>query len=154
MVTENLFRHRPATSRVQDFGLRPAPQRKALAEGRQPSRERRAATRLLHGLREASNGFAIGCNCVEEGATMGTAIVPHPDSIQGPRMLTANFETQHGDGMEFLRNPQLAARGFFSPHGLELSPDRFASSPHGYSLRSILDAHAPRPVPVEIEVLF
>src|SRR5689334_6216912 len=89
----------------------------------------------VNGQREGSNGFMVNGGNVNEGAYMGTAVVPNLDSIAEFRILTNNSDAEygnysggminaitksgtnqvHGSAFEFLRNTDLDARNFFSP---------------------------------------
>ncbi|MBV8817567.1 MAG: carboxypeptidase regulatory-like domain-containing protein, partial [Acidobacteriaceae bacterium] len=89
----------------------------------------------VSGQREGSNGFMVNGGNVNEGAYMGTAIVPNLDSIAEFRILTNNADAEygnysgglinaitksgtnqvHGSVFEFLRNTDLDARNFYSP---------------------------------------
>jgi hypothetical protein len=89
----------------------------------------------VSGQREGANGFMVNGANVEEGANMGTAVIPNLDSIGEFRILTNNFDAEygnysggqvnvitksgtnqfHGDLFDFLRNTDLDARNYFSP---------------------------------------
>ncbi|MEO7141948.1 MAG: carboxypeptidase regulatory-like domain-containing protein, partial [Bryobacteraceae bacterium] len=89
----------------------------------------------VSGQREGSNGFMVNGGNVNEGAYMGTAVVPNLDSIAEFRILTNNSDAEygnysgglinaitksgtnqvHGSVFEFLRNTDLDARNFYSP---------------------------------------
>ena len=100
-----------------------------------PSGGLNPGTISINGQREFANGFVLNGSDVEEDVNMGTAIIPNLDSIAEFRILTSNFDAEHGefsggqievvtktgtnslhgDGFEFLRNTDLDARNFFSP---------------------------------------
>ena len=89
----------------------------------------------INGQREFANSFVLNGSDVEEDVNMGAAIVPNLDSIAEFRILTGNFDAEHGefsggqidvvtksgtnalhgDAFEFLRNTDLDARNYFSP---------------------------------------
>ena len=89
----------------------------------------------VNGQRESANGYMLNGANVEEGIAEGAAIVPNLDSIAEFRVLTSNFDAEHGNysgglisvvtksganqlhgsAFEFLRNTDLDARGFFDP---------------------------------------
>lgn len=89
----------------------------------------------VNGQRESANGFILNGANVEEGIAEGAAIIPNLDSIAEFRVLTSNFDAEHGNysgglisvvtksgtnqlhgsAFEFLRNTDLDARGFFDP---------------------------------------
>jgi hypothetical protein len=119
----------PATSitsqTVQDVGA------SALA----PSGDLNPGTISINGQREFANAFTVNGSDSEEDVNMGTAIIPNLDSIAEFRILTSNFDAEHGefsggqinvvtksgansfhgDLFEFLRNTDLDARSYFSP---------------------------------------
>jgi hypothetical protein len=89
----------------------------------------------INGQREFANSFVLNGSDVEEDVNMGAAIIPNLDSIAEFRILTSNFDAEHGefsggqievvtksgtnalhgDGFEFLRNTEFDARNYFSP---------------------------------------
>jgi hypothetical protein len=89
----------------------------------------------INGQRESANGFILNGANVEETMAGSAAVVPNLDSIAEFRVLTSNFDAEHGEyagGLvstvtksgtnqfhatlfEFLRNTSLDARGFFDP---------------------------------------
>jgi hypothetical protein len=89
----------------------------------------------VSGQRETANGFLVNGGDVMEQMNGGTAVVPNLDSIDQFRLLTNNFDPEHGnynggivnvvtksgsdqfhgDLFEFYRNTNLDARNFFSP---------------------------------------
>jgi len=100
-----------------------------------PSGELNPGTISVNGQREFANSFTLNGSDVEEDVNMGAAIVPNLDSIAEFRILTNNFDAEHGEFsggqitvvtksgsnafhgnlFEFLRNTALDARNFFSP---------------------------------------
>jgi len=102
----------------------------------------------VSGQRETANGFVVNGSNVEEGVNMGAAIVPNLDSIQELRVLTSNFDAEHGnysggqvivvtksggnglhgDGFDFLRNTSLDARNFFSSRRAEFRQSQFGGA--------------------------
>jgi Carboxypeptidase regulatory-like domain/TonB dependent receptor len=113
------------TDTVQDVG----------ASAFSPSGDLNPGTVSINGQREFANSFVLNGSDVEEDVNMGTAIVPNLDSIAEFRILTSNFDAEHGefsggqiavvtksgtnsfhgDAFEFLRNTDLDARNYFSP---------------------------------------
>src|SRR3984885_7670023 len=112
----------------------------------------------VSGQRESANGFMVNGGNVEEGAYMGTAIIPNLDSIAEFRILTNNFDAEygnysgglvnaitksgtnefHGDVFEFLRNTDLDARNFFSPDKGEFIQNQFGATAGGPILKDKL----------------
>ena len=110
---------------VQDVG----------ASALSPSGDLNPGTISINGQREFANSFVLNGSDVEEDVNMGAAIVPNLDSIAEFRILTSNFDAEHGefsggqisvvtksgtnafhgDAFEFLRNTDLDARNYFSP---------------------------------------
>jgi hypothetical protein len=100
-----------------------------------PSGDLNPGTVSINGQREFANSFVLNGSDVEEDVNMGAAIVPNLDSIAEFRILTSNFDAEHGefsggqisvvtksgtntfhgDAFEFLRNTDLDARNYFSP---------------------------------------
>jgi len=100
-----------------------------------PSGDLNPGTVSINGQREFANSFVLNGSDVEEDVNMGAAIVPNLDSIAEFRILTSNFDAEHGefsggqievvtksgtnsvhgDVFEFLRNTDLDARNYFSP---------------------------------------
>ena len=100
-----------------------------------PSGDLNPGTISINGQREFANSFVLNGSDVEEDVNMGAAIVPNLDSIAEFRILTSNFDAEHGefsggqidvvtksgtnafhgDAFEFLRNTDLDARNYFSP---------------------------------------
>jgi hypothetical protein len=100
-----------------------------------PSGDLNPGTVSINGQREFANSFVLNGSDVEEDVNMSTAIVPNLDSIAEFRILTSNFDAEHGefsggqisvvtksgtntfhgDVFEFLRNTDLDARNYFSP---------------------------------------
>ncbi len=96
-----------------------------------------SGSQSVNGQREASNGFMVNGSNVEEGKTMGAAIIPNLDSISEFRIITNNFDAEygnysggqinvvtksgsnsfHGSGFEFLRNTALDAKNYFAQPG-------------------------------------
>ena len=100
-----------------------------------PSGGLNPGTISINGQREFANSFVLNGSDVEEDVNMGAAIIPNLDSIAEFRILTGNFDAEHGefsggqinvvtksgtntfhgDVFEFLRNTDLDARNYFSP---------------------------------------
>jgi len=100
-----------------------------------PSGDLNPGTVSINGQREFANSFVLNGSDVEEDVSMGAAIVPNLDSIAEFRILTGNFDAEHGefsggqisvvtksgtnafhgDVFEFLRDTRLDARNYFSP---------------------------------------
>jgi hypothetical protein len=103
--------------------------------GFSPSGDLNSGNLSVSGMRESANGFMVNGGDVEEGGSMGTAVIPNLDSIAEFRILTNNFDAEygnymgglvnvvtksgtnkfHGDAFEFLRFTNLDARNYFSP---------------------------------------
>jgi hypothetical protein len=100
-----------------------------------PSGDLNPGTISINGQREFANAFIVNGSDVEEDVNSGAAIIPNLDSIAEFRILTSNFDAEHGehsggqidvvtksgtnewhgDGFDFLRNTDLDARNYFSP---------------------------------------
>jgi len=113
-----------------------------------PSGDLNPGNLSVSGQRETSNGFAVNGSAVEEGFSMGSAIVPNLDSIQELRVLTSNFEAEHGNysggqilvttksgsnefhgsGFEFLRNTALDARNYFASDRAKFDRNQFGGT--------------------------
>jgi hypothetical protein len=113
-----------------------------------PSGNLNAGSLSVAGQRESANGFMVNGGNVEEGAFMGTAIIPNLDSIAEFRIITNNFDAEygnysggqinaitksgtnqfHGDAFEFLRNADLDARGFYDPERGKFNQNQFGGT--------------------------
>jgi carboxypeptidase family protein/TonB-dependent receptor-like protein len=100
-----------------------------------PSGQLNAGNVSVSGQRETANGFLVNGGDVQEHMNGGTSIVPNLDAIEEFRVLTNNFDPEHGNynggivsvvtksgsdvfhgnAFEFFRNTRLDARNFFSP---------------------------------------
>src|SRR5215471_11996637 len=87
----------------------------------------------ISGQRETSNGFLVNGSTVDNAVNNGATVVPNLDSIGEFRVLTANFDAEHGNysgglvtvvtksgtnefhgsAFDYLRNTDLDARSFF-----------------------------------------
>jgi hypothetical protein len=126
---------------VQDVGA------SALA----PSGDLNPGTISINGQREFANSFVLNGSDVEEDVNMGAAIVPNLDSIAEFRILTGNFDAEHGefsggqievvtksgsnalhgDVFEFLRSTDLDARNYFSPTRGAFDQNQFGGTAGG-----------------------
>ena len=113
-----------------------------------PSGGLNPGTISINGQREFANSFVLNGSDVEEDVNMGTAIVPNLDSIAEFRILTSNFDAEHGEFsggqievvtksgtnafhgnvFEFLRNTDLDARNYFSPARGEFDQNQFGGT--------------------------
>lgn len=102
----------------------------------------------VNGQRESANGFILNGANVEEGVAEGAAVIPNLDSIAEFRVLTSNFDAEHGNysgglisvvtksgtnqlhgsAFEFLRNTALDARGFFDPSRAPYRQNQFGGT--------------------------
>jgi len=100
-----------------------------------PSGQLNAGNVSVSGQRETANGFLVNGGDVQEQMNGGTAVVPNLDSIEEFRLLTNNFDPEHGnynggivnvvtksgsdqfhgDAYEFFRNTGLDSKNYFSP---------------------------------------
>ena len=116
--------------------------------GFKPSGSLNAGNLSVSGQRESANGFMVNGGDVEEGGNMGAAVIPNLDSISEFRILTNNFDAQygnymgglvnvvtksgtnqfHGDVFEFLRNPNLDSRNFYSATRATLHRNQFGGT--------------------------
>ncbi|HUA18182.1 MAG TPA: carboxypeptidase regulatory-like domain-containing protein [Bryobacteraceae bacterium] len=113
-----------------------------------PSGNLNPGTISINGQREFANSFVLNGSDVEEDVNMGAAIVPNLDAIAEFRILTSNFDAEHGefsggqievvtksganafhgDLFEFLRNTQLDARNYFSPTRGSFDQNQFGAT--------------------------
>jgi hypothetical protein len=93
----------------------------------------------ISGQRETANGFLVNGSNVDNIVNNGTAIYPNLDSIAEFRILTANFDAEHGNysgglvsvvtksgtnrvhgsGFDFVRNTNLDARNFYDRNSID-----------------------------------
>ncbi len=112
----------------------------------------------VSGQRESANGFILNGGNAEERLYNATAIIPNLDSIAEFRILTNNADAEygsytgglinvvtkqgtnqlHGDAFEFVRNPNLDSRNFFSPSLATLHQNMFGGTFGGPILRDKL----------------
>ena len=112
----------------------------------------------VSGQREAANGFIVNGGNAEERLYNNTAIIPNLDSIAEFRILTNNADAEygnysggminvitksgtnqyHGDAFDFIRNPHLDARNFYSPTEAVLHQNQFGATGGGPILRDKL----------------
>src|SRR6202050_4329191 len=126
---------------VQDVG----------ASALSPSGDLNPGTISINGQREFANSFLVNGSDVEEDVNMGAAIVPNLDSIAEFRILTNNFDAEygefsggqinvvtksgtnelHGNLFEFVRNPDLDSKNFFSPDRGAFDQNQFGGTVGG-----------------------
>jgi len=105
----------------------------------------------ISGQRETANGFMVNGGSAEEKLNMAAGIVPNLDSIAEFRILTNNADAEygnyagglinvitksgtnqyHGSAFEFMRNPHLDARNFYSPERGVLHQNQFGGTAGG-----------------------
>ncbi|MGA3164825.1 MAG: carboxypeptidase regulatory-like domain-containing protein [Terriglobia bacterium] len=105
----------------------------------------------ISGQRENANGFMINGGSAEEKLYNATAIIPNLDSIAEFRILTNNADAEygnytggminvitksgtnqyHGSAFEFMRNPHLDTRYFFSQDRAVLHQNQFGGTAGG-----------------------
>lgn len=116
-----------------------------------PSGDLNPGTISINGQREFANSFVLNGSDVEEDVNMGAAIIPNLDSIAEFRILTSNFDAEHGEFsggqidvvtksgtnelhgslFEFLRNTDLDARNYFSPTRGAFNQNQFGATVGG-----------------------
>jgi len=102
----------------------------------------------VSGQRESGNGFIVNGGNAEDRLYNNTAIIPNLDSIAEFRILTNNADAEygsytgglvnvvtkqgtnqfHGDAFEFVRNPHLDSRYFYSPSRATLHQNIFGGT--------------------------
>lgn len=117
----------------------------------QPSGTLNPGTISVNGQREFANAFEVNGGDAEEDVNAGTSIVPNLDSIAEFRIITNNFDAEHGEfsggqilvitksgsnafhgsGFEFLRNTDLDARNYFSPTRGKFQQNQFGGTVGG-----------------------
>ena len=105
----------------------------------------------ISGQREEANGFMVNGGSAEEKVYMVAGIVPNLDSIAEFRILTNTADAEygyfsgglvnvitksgtnqfHGDAFEFVRNPNLDSRNFYSPIRGVLHQNQFGGTQGG-----------------------
>jgi hypothetical protein len=105
----------------------------------------------VSGQREGANGFMVNGGNAEERLYNNTAIIPNLDSIAEFRIITNNGDAEfgnysggminvitkqgtnqfHGDAFEFVRNPHLDSRNFYSPTLATLHQNIFGGTAGG-----------------------
>jgi hypothetical protein len=110
----------------------------------------------VSGQRESANGFMVNGGDVNELEEMGTTIIPNLDSIEEFRILTNNADAEygnysgglvnavtksgtnkyHGSAFEFMRNPHLDARYYYSPERSVLHQNQFGGTMGGPIIRN------------------
>ena len=116
-----------------------------------PSGDLNPGTISINGQREFANSFVLNGSDVEEDVNMGAAIIPNLDSIAEFRILTSNFDAEHGEFsggqidvvtksgtnelhgslFEFLRNTDLDARNYYSPTRGAFNQNQFGTTVGG-----------------------
>lgn len=102
----------------------------------------------ISGQRESSNGFLVNGSEVNNAVNNGATVVPNLDSISEFRILTSNFDAEHGNfsggivsvvtksgtnqfhgsAFEFLRNTDFDARSFFDGPRLAFQQNQFGGT--------------------------
>ena len=102
----------------------------------------------ISGQRETANGFSVNGSDVDNAVNNGTTVVPNLDSIDEFRIITSNFDAEHGnysgghvsvvtksgtnafhgDLFEFFRNTDLDARSFFDGPRLTFQQNQFGAT--------------------------
>src|SRR5580698_3459617 len=113
-----------------------------------PSGDSNPGNQSINGQKENANGFSVNGSNVEEAVNMGVAILPNLDSISEFRVLTNNFDAEHGnymggqivvvtksgtnqihgDAFEFTRNTALDSKPFFSLTKAEFDQNQFGGT--------------------------
>jgi Carboxypeptidase regulatory-like domain len=113
-----------------------------------PSGDSNPGNQSINGQKENANGFSVNGSNVEEAVNMGVAILPNLDSISEFRVLTNNFDAEHGnymggqivvvtksgtnqihgDAFEFARNTALDSKPFFSLTKAEFDQNQFGGT--------------------------
>ena len=113
-----------------------------------PSGDSNPGNQSINGQKENANGFSVNGSNVEEAVNMGVAVLPNLDSISEFRVLTNNFDAEHGnymggqivvatksganqihgDAFEFVRNTALDSRPFFSLTTAEFDQNQFGGT--------------------------
>ena len=113
-----------------------------------PSGDANPGTLSINGQRESSNGFIVNGIDVQEHMNGGTSIVPNLDSIEQFRVLTDNFDPEygnynggivtvvskagsnafHGGALEFFRNTDLDAKGYFDKSRAAFKQNQFGGT--------------------------
>src|ERR1700735_2399472 len=116
-----------------------------------PSGDSNPGNQSINGQKENANGFSVNGSNVEEAVNMGVAVLPNLDSISEFRVLTNNFDAEHGnymggqivvvtksgtnqihgDAFEFARNTALDSRPFFSLTRPEFDQNQFGGTAGG-----------------------
>jgi hypothetical protein len=102
----------------------------------------------ISGQRETSNGFIVNGSNVDNAVNNGATVVPNLDSISEFRVLTANFDAEHGNysgglvtvvtksgtnefhgsAFDYVRNTDLDARSFFDGPRLAFQQNQFGGT--------------------------
>jgi hypothetical protein len=102
----------------------------------------------ISGQRESANGFMVNGGNDEAAIEMGAALIPNLDSIAEFRIVTNNGDAEygnyagglinvitksgtnqfHGDAFEFIRNPNLDSRNFYSADRADLHQNQFGGT--------------------------
>jgi len=113
-----------------------------------PSGDSNPGNQSINGQKENANGFSVNGSNVEEAINMGVAVLPNLDSISEFRVLTNNFDAEHGnymggqivvvtksgtnqirgDAFEFARNTALDSRPFFSLTRAQFDQNQFGGT--------------------------
>lgn len=113
-----------------------------------PSGDLNPGNLSVSGQRETANGFSVNGSSAQEDFNMGAAIVPNLDSIREFRVLTNNFEAEHGNFsggqvlvttksgtndlhgsvFDFLRNTDLDARNYFASDRARFDRNQFGGT--------------------------
>ena len=116
-----------------------------------PSGDSNPGNQSINGQKENANGFSVNGSNVEEAVNMGVALLPNLDSISEFRVLTNNFDAEHGnymggqivvatksgtnqihgDAFEFARNTALDSKPFFSLTKAEFDQNQFGGTVGG-----------------------
>jgi hypothetical protein len=116
--------------------------------GIDPSGDANPGNLSINGQRESSNGFMVNGIDVQEHMNGGTSVIPNLDSIEEFRVLTTNFDPEygnynggiitvvskagtnhfHGKAVEFFRNTNLDAKGYFDQTRAAFNQNQFGGA--------------------------
>ena len=116
-----------------------------------PSGDANPGNQSINGQKENANGFSVNGSNVEEAVNMGVVVLPNLDSISEFRVLTNNFDAEHGnymggqivvvtksganqihgDAFEFVRNTSLDSKPFFALERPEFDQNQFGGTAGG-----------------------